>query len=86
VRDFKTTPHFLDDETGKNFRLIFEKYGICWYQDGMFTLQKENRRMLKRDSLMKCENPHRSQNNFKEMKSSLQGLVTMATTVDQNSV
>jgi hypothetical protein len=24
VRDYKTTPHFLDDESGKNFRLIFE--------------------------------------------------------------
>jgi hypothetical protein len=24
VRDYKMTPHFLDDESGKNFCLIFE--------------------------------------------------------------
>jgi hypothetical protein len=24
VRDYKTTPHFLDDESGKNVRLIFK--------------------------------------------------------------
>jgi hypothetical protein len=24
VRDYKMTPHFLDDESGKTFHLIFE--------------------------------------------------------------
>jgi hypothetical protein len=29
VRDYKTTPHFLDDESGENFRRIFEQIRYC---------------------------------------------------------